>query len=98
MGLLGGAQWASARHAAADHHVVSAGPLQVVSDLSSLEGRYTIMTDFYVRNHFSVPAIPAENSLRVEGEVEKPLRLTSEDLSRIEKRRLGAVLECAGNR
>jgi DMSO/TMAO reductase YedYZ molybdopterin-dependent catalytic subunit len=81
-----------------DHHVISADPLEVEFDLGSLEGTYTSLEDFYVRNHFAAPAIVESPTLRIEGEVEKPLTLTRDDLSRFGARNLAAVLECAGNR
>ena len=97
MGLLGGAHLVSIERARADHKVISADPLEVVSILNSLEERYTPIADFYVRNHYRSPSVPAENTLTIEGEVEKPQRLALVDLSRVEKRGFGAVLECAGN-
>ncbi len=65
-------------------------------DLGSLEGRYTRVEDFYVRNHYPVPEIAGSCSLQVEGEVEQPKTLTSADLNRLPKHTVGAVLECAG--
>jgi len=97
MGLLGGAQLVSIGRARADHKVISADPLEVVSILNSRVERYTPIADFYVRNHYRSPSAPAENFLTIEGEVEKPRRLALADLSRVEKRGFGAVLECAGN-
>lgn len=80
----------------ADHHTVSAEPLVVEFDLGSLEGRYTRVEDFYVRNHYDAPgAAPA--SLRIEGEVRKPLEITPESLKPLRQQEIGAVLECAGD-
>ena len=50
-----GALLAGAGGLRADHHVLSADPLVVASDVISLQGRYTTVQDFYVRNHFSAP-------------------------------------------
>ena len=83
---------------AADHHVISADPLEVEFDLRSQRGRYTSVEDFYVRDHFAVPAPVESATLRIEGEVEKPRDLTSADFTKLTKREAGAVLECAGNR
>jgi DMSO/TMAO reductase YedYZ molybdopterin-dependent catalytic subunit len=80
-----------------ERHVVSVNPLEVESDLTSLEGRYTALEDFYVRNHHVTPQQSARPLLRVEGEVGKPMRLTPADLTSRKKFELGAVLECAGN-
>jgi len=81
----------------ADHHLLSLNPLIVDFDLSTLEGRYTDLPDFYIRNHFEIPQMPEPYFLRVEGEVDKPLRIGMEDLQRLAKKQVGAVLECAGD-
>ena len=80
-----------------ERHVVSVNPLEVESDLTSLEGRYTALEDFYVRNHHETPPNSARPFLRLEGEVGKPGRLTPADLTHLKKFEIGAVLECAGN-
>jgi DMSO/TMAO reductase YedYZ molybdopterin-dependent catalytic subunit len=95
--LWGGALLLPAQALRADHHVVSVSPLEVEFDLSSLEGRYTRVEDFYVRNHHESPQDSGEPLLRVEGEVAKPQRLTLADLGHLKKLQCGAVLECAGN-
>jgi DMSO/TMAO reductase YedYZ molybdopterin-dependent catalytic subunit len=76
--------------------VLSADPLVVASDLISLQGRYTTVEDFYVRNHFSAPQ-PASAVLSLEGEFERPQQLGLHDLQSLLQREVGAVLECAGN-
>ena len=81
----------------ADHHVVSADPLIVESDLRSLEGPYTRVEDFYIRNHYTAPEIAGPFSLRIEGEVKEPQHLTLADLHRLTEHKIGAVLECAGD-
>jgi DMSO/TMAO reductase YedYZ molybdopterin-dependent catalytic subunit len=93
----GGAFLLRAMGLRAEHHVVSANPLEVVFDLDSLVGRYTRVEDFYVRNHNETPRVTGEPLLRIEGEVANPCRITPGDLAQTEKTRLGAVLECAGN-
>jgi DMSO/TMAO reductase YedYZ molybdopterin-dependent catalytic subunit len=87
----------SPRQYGAEHHVISAEPLEVACDLEPLTDRYTPAGDFYIRNHREVPRDEATGLLRVEGEVEKPQTLTQEDLARLPTRELGAVLECAGD-
>jgi DMSO/TMAO reductase YedYZ molybdopterin-dependent catalytic subunit len=77
--------------------VVSADPLVVDFDLNSLNGRYTLVEDFYVRNHNSIPPRTDAPRLGIGGEVEKPVELTRDELERLPKCELGAVLECAGN-
>jgi len=81
-----------------EHHLISVDPLEVEFDLRSLRGRYTSVEDFYIRNHFAAPAGLEAATLRIEGEVEKPLELASPDLALLPEQRFGAVLECAGNR
>src|SRR5579863_6562656 len=88
---------ASAGKLWADHHVISADPLIVESDLGSLQGRYTRVEDFYVRNHYEAPEITGSVSLRIEGEVEKPQQVSSRQLRVFPEREIGAVLECAGD-
>jgi DMSO/TMAO reductase YedYZ molybdopterin-dependent catalytic subunit len=53
---------------------------------------------FYVRCHFPIPEIAAEDwRLKVEGEVESPFELTYDKLRGFEARTVAATLECAGN-
>ncbi|HEX5481959.1 MAG TPA: molybdopterin-dependent oxidoreductase, partial [Terriglobia bacterium] len=92
----GGTLLASATRLWADHHTVSAYPLVVEFDLGSLQGPYTRVEDFYIRNHYSAPE-SAPASLRIEGEVEHPRQLTPESLNSLRQREIGAVLECAGD-
>lgn len=81
----------------ADHHILSLNPLIVDFDLSTLQGRYTEVDDFYIRNHFQIPAVPQPYSFRIDGKVEKPQDLRIDDLRRFARMRAGAVLECAGD-
>jgi DMSO/TMAO reductase YedYZ molybdopterin-dependent catalytic subunit len=54
---------------------------------------------FYVRSHFPVPTLDAAAwRLVVEGEVERPLSLSLEELQALPRQRRVATLECAGNR
>ncbi len=80
-----------------DVAVVSRTPLIAEYNLESLRGSYTPTPEFYVRDHFAIPSLPAQPTLRIEGEVEQSRTLTEADLSRLELRRVGAVLECSGN-
>jgi DMSO/TMAO reductase YedYZ molybdopterin-dependent catalytic subunit len=81
----------------ADHHILSLNPLIVNFDLPTLNGRYTEVDDFYIRNHFEIPRVPEPFSLRIEGEVQKPQVLGMDDLRRFAIKEVGAVLECAGD-
>ncbi len=81
----------------AEHQIISVSPLEMQSNVASLEGRYTALEDFYVRNHHETPPNSARPLLRVEGGVAQPLRLTPADLIPLKRLQLGSVLECAGN-
>jgi DMSO/TMAO reductase YedYZ molybdopterin-dependent catalytic subunit len=81
----------------ADHRVVSADPLVVATDLDTLQGRYTRVEDFYVRNHYEAPELAGPVSLRIEGEVGKPQQLSPDQLSAFPVREIATVLECAGD-
>ena len=89
--------WIRARDLWADHHVISADPLIITTELGSLRSRYTESRDFYVRNHYPIPGTPSAASLQIEGEVEVAKQLTQDDLGRLAVREIGGVLECAGN-
>jgi DMSO/TMAO reductase YedYZ molybdopterin-dependent catalytic subunit len=53
---------------------------------------------FYVRSHFYTPTIDAAAwTLQIDGEVEKPLKLTLSDLRRLPSATAVVTLECAGN-
>lgn len=53
---------------------------------------------FYVRSHLYTPSIQPETwTLAVDGEVERPLTLSLNDLKRMPRVSLAVTLECAGN-
>ncbi len=75
-----------------------------MSDVSSetpldrLSAYITPNDDFFVRHHSPAEAPdPAAWSLVVDGEVERPLRLSLEELKRFPATTVTCVLECAGN-
>lgn len=82
----------------AEHRIISMDPLEMEFELWSLDGQYTSVEDFYVRDHFASPAVVETATLKIEGAVEVPRELTRADLTKLEERKFGAVLECAGNR
>jgi DMSO/TMAO reductase YedYZ molybdopterin-dependent catalytic subunit len=96
LGLLSAGYLASSDILRADHHVVSADPFEVEFDLTSANTRYTPVPDFYVRDHFAVPA-RAPSAMEISGAVERPTRVETPDLESLKQVELGAVLECAGN-
>src|SRR2546430_3002696 len=73
-------------------------PLNLEMPFSSLSGFITPNESFYVRCHFPIPEISAEEwRLKVEGEVEAPFELSYDELLGMESRTIAATLECAGN-
>lgn len=97
LALAGIALPLSVKKLMAEHKVVSADPLVVDFDVCSLRGRYTEEQDFYIRNHGEIPPRIEATSLRIEGEVARPLEITPSQLAHFEKHQVAAVLECAGN-
>jgi DMSO/TMAO reductase YedYZ molybdopterin-dependent catalytic subunit len=94
--LVGGALIAS-RRLYADSAVASQNPLIRQYNLESLQGEFTPLDEFYIRNHNPVPKDLSSLALHIEGEVERQQTLTTSDLARLPVQRLAAVLECAGN-
>jgi DMSO/TMAO reductase YedYZ molybdopterin-dependent catalytic subunit len=73
-------------------------PLNLEMPFSSLEGFITPNESFYVRCHFPIPEISANDwRLKIEGDVEAPFELSYADLRAMERRTIAATLECAGN-
>ncbi len=73
-------------------------PQNLESPFSFLEGFLTPVDQFYVRNHFPVPELTAETwALEVGGAVERPFRISYQELRGMTARTTPATLECAGN-
>jgi DMSO/TMAO reductase YedYZ molybdopterin-dependent catalytic subunit len=73
-------------------------PLNLEMPFSSLDGFITPNELFYVRGHFPIPEISANDwRLKIEGEVEAPFELNYEELRAMDPRTITATLECAGN-
>jgi DMSO/TMAO reductase YedYZ molybdopterin-dependent catalytic subunit len=65
---------------------------------AALDSFVTPVEHFYVRSHFKVPAIdPATYRLQVNGEVDRPLELSLDELKSMKSVTRPATLECAGN-
>ena len=78
--------------------VITQEPLCAEAPLSSLDTWVTPTSRFYIRNHFPTPSLDISSwSLTVEGEVERPLLLKYDDLTRLPSKELVSLLECAGN-
>jgi DMSO/TMAO reductase YedYZ molybdopterin-dependent catalytic subunit len=64
----------------------------------TLDGFLTPTERFYVRNHFTAPALDARDwKLRVLGAVKRPLELSYDELLALPWRTAAVTLECAGN-
>ncbi len=76
-----------------------AHPLNCETSLPDLVGGVVMPTArFYVRNHFHIPTLDAATwRLDVGGLVDRPLRLTLDDLRAMPARSAVVTLECAGN-
>ncbi len=69
--------------------------------IDRLDGFLTPTADFFVRDHFGVPAAanqdPARWTLAIEGEVARPLHVTVAELAALPQIERPVTLECAGN-
>ncbi|HKA04165.1 MAG TPA: molybdopterin-dependent oxidoreductase, partial [Acidimicrobiales bacterium] len=74
-------------------------PLNCETSIAALIGGVVMpAARFYVRNHFTTPALdPATWRLEVGGLVEHPMRIGLRDLRSMPSQTLTATLECAGN-
>jgi DMSO/TMAO reductase YedYZ molybdopterin-dependent catalytic subunit len=78
--------------------VVTSQPFNAETRLEAQLGVLTPNPAFYVRDHFSIPRIdPATWRLTLDGDVERPLALTYDELRHWTRRTLLVTLECAGN-
>ena len=76
----------------------SEDPLNLEMPFEKLESFITPTESFYVRTHFPIPKIDKKAwRLRIEGEVERPLALSYDELLQMEAQTIAATLECAGN-
>lgn len=73
-------------------------PLNLEFPFSSLDAFIVPTERFFVRNHFATPRIDAASwSLEISGAVDRPYRVTFEELTRMPTRTATVTLECAGN-
>src|SRR3989440_5543154 len=78
--------------------VRSEEPLNLEMPFETLDGFITPTKSFYVRTHFPIPKIDKSKwRLRVEGEVDRPFEINFDELTKLELRKVAALLECAGN-
>jgi DMSO/TMAO reductase YedYZ molybdopterin-dependent catalytic subunit len=81
-----------------ERKVVTGGPENSETPLTSIRGWVTPNRLFFVRNHFEQPSLDlADFRLRIGGLVERPLELTWEEITSLPERTLFATVECAGN-
>ncbi|SFJ43579.1 sulfite oxidase [Planctomicrobium piriforme] len=73
-------------------------PLNLEFPFSNLQTVITPTNQFFVRSHFPVPSISAEDwRLEVTGEVDAPFKLSYDELRRLPAETRSATIECAGN-
>jgi len=78
--------------------VRSEEPPNLEMRFETLDGFNTPTKSHYVRTHFPIPKIDRNKwRLRIEGEVERPLELSFDQLAKPPLRRIPVTLECAGN-
>ncbi len=77
---------------------VQTNPFNAETPIQALSEPITPTPLVYVRNHFNVPKIEADAwRLVVDGQVERPLRITLSELQGLPRRQMVVTLECAGN-
>lgn len=75
-----------------------AEPCNLEFPFCTLEGRLTPPGQHYVRSHFAAPDLdPRAWRLTVDGEVERPLSLSLDELRAMPSRTVTVTMECAGN-
>lgn len=73
-------------------------PLNVEFPFPTLNSFLTPNEQFYIRTHFGVPPLKAnEWKLEVGGHVERPFELNYDQLRQMESTTLTTLLECSGN-
>jgi DMSO/TMAO reductase YedYZ molybdopterin-dependent catalytic subunit len=78
--------------------IVTDFPENSETPLDSLHGWVTPNRLFFVRNHFTVPPVETAGwKLAIEGRVDRPMRLSLDELQRMPHRSVFATVECAGN-
>src|SRR5216684_1990257 len=78
--------------------VRSEEPLNLEMPFEMLDGFITPTESFYVRTHFPIPKIDKNKwRLRIEGEVEHPLKLSYDEVLELDSKKIPVTLECAGN-
>jgi sulfite oxidase len=70
-----------------------------LSELTGLDGLYTPNRTFFIRSHMGPPPSIDKSAWRltIDGMVERPLQLSLDDLRKMERVEVPAVLQCSGN-
>jgi sulfite oxidase len=70
-----------------------------LTELDALDGLYTPNRTFFIRSHMGPPPSIDKSAwrLRIDGMVEHPLQLSLDDLRKMERAEVPAVLQCSGN-
>src|SRR5262245_28877698 len=79
--------------------VRSLRPPDYETPVALLDSWITPVENFYVRSHLPVPSAldAAAWTLQVEGEVDKPVSLSMDDIRKMPSTTITMTLECAGN-
>ena len=64
---------------------------------STPQALLTPADEYFVRNHFDVPKLPASSALRVSGLVHSPFAISPADLGHLPAHSVTVTTECAGN-
>ncbi|MFI5415297.1 MAG: sulfite oxidase [Candidatus Lutacidiplasmatales archaeon] len=81
-----------------DLNVVTEEPLCAETSLADLNSWITPTDRFFIRSHFAIPEVDVDTwRLVVDGEVDRPLSLSFDDLRRETVRTVVTTMECAGN-
>src|SRR6476620_2044012 len=76
--------------------VRQSSPENLESVFANLDTFVTPTPSFYVRSHFAVPSLDETAfRLRIEGEVDRPVSLTLDEIRRLGERTTTVLLECA---
>ena len=76
----------------------SKDPLNLEMPFETLDSFITPTESFYVRTHFPIPKVEKNGwRLQVQGEVDRPFKISYNELIALESRKVPVTLECAGN-
>jgi len=95
---VGGAQPSSATRAASGLVIRNARALDAEAPLSALATFETPSEHFFVRSHFGPPTqLPLAWTLAIDGQVQRRVTLTLDEIRKMGAQKRAVTLECAGN-